>query len=249
MNKVMPTEVERIARSLISAEETNLGIEVTTPVIYPNGNCVTVVVEQTRSGLAVHDASSGAMFLASEGIHFTRQIARRLAPLVADYGCKLDDGRVARNTDSTDLAVAIALVANASRLVADHVLEVRRQTEVEFRHAVTERLREFVGERLRENETFHGASGRVYRVANVILDAEQACPIAFIVSLASRGTVPACFSEMFDLKNAFPTVANESVYAEHGDLRPEDKAFLGQVSKVIAFGQASTEFAKFKAAV
>ncbi len=248
MNTLTPEQVELASRALVSAIKSNLGIEVTTPVIYPNGDCVTVVVEQADGGATVHDASFGSMYLATEGIHFGRSVAARLAPLVVRYGCELKQGRVTKKVTDGDIAIAVALVANASRLIADQAMEIRRQSDNEFRHAVTAILKEIVGERLRENEQIRGSSGRLYRVGNVILDAGQTKPIAFVSSVSSRGTVPNCFSEMYDLSKAFSGVANESVYADHGDLRQEDKAFLSQVSRVIAFSQTATEFARFKKA-
>ena len=129
------------------------------------------------------------------------------------------------------------LVANASRSVGDPAIEIRRQSESQFRYAVTERVRETVGKRLRENESFKGASGISYRVGNVILDELETAPIAFVVPVPSRGSVAGMFRELFDLKSVLPRVKNDAVYNENSDFRfNEDGWILRQVGDVTPFG-------------
>lgn len=242
--QLTPDQIERIARSLISASESSLGIEVVTPIVYPNGDCVAVYVEPEGAGWLVHDAGFGAMFLERDGIRLSRSLVNRLQPAVHRYDAEFSAGRVSRKCGTDDLPFSIALVANAVRAIADQAVEARRQAEGDFRIVVAEKLRDFVGKRLRENQEFHGKSGRAYRVSNVVLDEAQTVPIAFVVPLPGRSAVPGAFSEMYDLHAAFPSVANDSVYRDDGDIRPEDTNLLSVVGKVFAYSQAATEFAR-----
>src|SRR5665213_2497210 len=135
------------------------------PVIYANGDFVSVVVASEGDEFMVHDAGLGSMAVASDGVRIGRDIIPRFTATVTRYDCCYENGRVFTLCHFDKIGTALTLVANASRAIADYVVEVRRQTESQFRYAVAERLREMAGNRLRENESFRGASGRVYRVA------------------------------------------------------------------------------------
>src|SRR5690348_12284537 len=93
--KITAAEVEKLIRSLTAAEKTNLGIEVTLPVAYGDGELVTVVVEQAKDALIVHDASFSSMRLSNAGVHVTSQSVRyRLSEIAERYRCTFRDGRV-----------------------------------------------------------------------------------------------------------------------------------------------------------
>src|SRR5215469_7018137 len=131
MRVVTPEEIEATARAIVSARHTNLGIEVTTPVVYPNGNLVTVAVMVEGGEYVVHDAGFGAMYLNSAGIRITRQLTRRFAELAARYGCEFIGGRMTRRCSPEQVAMATVMVANASRTIGDQALEIRRQVETD----------------------------------------------------------------------------------------------------------------------
>lgn len=233
-----PAEIEAAAQALVSARETNLGIEVSLPVVYPNGEAVTVVVTVEGGEYLVHDAGFGTMYLTSAGVDLTRNLAKRLAGLAARYGCDFINGRMSTRCTADQLAVAIAMVANASRTVGDHIAEVRRHTESDFAMAVTSRLQDAVGKRLRAQETVTGASGRRYKVGNIILDAHEHHPIAFVESFASRATVANHFMEFSDLRDAYEHTLNLSVYDENERFPDTDLRLLRQVSDVVGFNES-----------
>jgi hypothetical protein len=234
-------DIQVASQALTEARETSLGIEVTTPVIYPNGDCVTVVVATDGENCVVHDAGFGSMHLTSEGFRLNKEMRVRFSALAARYRCEFVNGRMTQATSVDDIPVAIMLVANASRSLGDYAAEARRQTESEFRHALTEQIREIAGSRLRENEMFRGASGRNYRVQNTILDNKKSKPSIFVVALSSRGSVANQFRELYDLKAAHANVANDSVYKDDGDFNPdEDGWLLKQVGELTAFRDLKT---------
>jgi hypothetical protein len=116
-------------------------------------------------------------------------------------------------------------------------LEIKRQSENEFRTAVVERIRAIAGSRFRENETVRGESGRSYRVPGMVLDVSQSFPVAFVVPLPNRASVPAHFTEFFDIRKAHEQVRRGSVYDESSDIRPEDQRLMMEVSEMIPFLQ------------
>lgn len=230
---VTPEEIEAAARALITARQTNLGIELTMPVVYPNGHLVTVAVTVESGSYVVHDAGGGAMYLTSAGVQMTRQLSQRLAHLAAQYGCEFVGARMQRRCEPNQIAIAAAMVANASRTIGDRALEVRHQVESDFRVAVGEKLRSIGGKRVRDNEQVKGKHGRIYRVPHVVLDPSESRPIAFVVALPNRSVVLSHFGELWDIKGAHPDVANDVVYNEHSDIRAEDQDLLREVSTVI----------------
>jgi hypothetical protein len=239
MRVVTPDEIEATARAIVSAKPTSLGIEVTTPVVYPNGDLVTVAITIDGGEYVVHDAGFGAMYLNSAGIRLTRQLTHRFAELGARYGCEFISGRMTRRCAPEHVAMAAVMVANASRTIGDQALEIRRQAEGDFRTAVVERVREIAGKRVRENETVKGESGRSYHIPSLILDRSQSFPLAFVVPLPNRTAVPTRFAEFFDIRKAHERVRRESIYDEGSDFRPEDLRFMqmDSMSEVIPFQQ------------
>ena len=227
-------EIEHAVRATVEAYTTALGVEVTTPVLYANGDYVVVIVAAEIGGFLVHDAGLGAMQLVAEGVRSGRDQTTRIKGIAERYGCHAEGGRIVRVAQAEDVGAAVALVANASKTIGDLAVEVRRQNESQFRYVVTESIRQIVGSRLREDESFKGASGITYRVPNVILDRTMQRAFAFAVPLASRSAVPSQFRELFDLKAAFPGIYNESIYNDASDFRPqEDGWVLEQVGGVM----------------
>jgi hypothetical protein len=222
------SDIEKAVRSLITAQRTNLGIEVTVPVAYGDGELTSVVVETTPDGLLVHDAGFSAMRLTSAGMALSRHVMLRLNEFCHRYHCAFSEGRVYSLATVNNIAQVICLVANSSRSVADYVYEIRRQSEYDFRAAVFERLREAVGERVRETEEFAGKSGRRYRLP-IVLDPTKSQPQFFLTTLAHRHNVPQSFAMFYDLKASYPGVKQDAIYDETADIREEDRALITSV--------------------
>lgn len=234
--------IEHSVRQLITAEQTSLGVEVLSLVAYPGGDLVNVVVEQSDSGVLVHDASFAAMRLSEQGISLSKHVRQRLAEYSSRFECQFKSDRVFVNTDPESIAYAVAMVSNASRSVADYALEIRKHAEADFRATLVDALRDIIGSRLRENEEFRGGSGRNYRVSAVILDEMEASPTAFIAPVANHSAVEHAFAMLSDLHQKFASVDNESVYDETSDIREEDRRFLNTIGGVIALMQAQSHF-------
>jgi hypothetical protein len=235
-------DVEKAVRALITAEKTNLGIEVTLPVAYGDGELASVVVEREGDGFVAHDAGFSAMRLSSAGVSLSRHVVHRLNEYAQRYRCVFAEGRVSAQAEMDDMAQVVCLVANASRSVADYAYEIRRQADFDFKSTVFEKLREIVGDRIREADEFRGKSGRLYRLP-IVLDRARARPQNFLATLSHRQMVAASFAMLFDLGGAYPSIERDAVYDDTADLRDEDRNFLSTAgAHVIGFMEAELRF-------
>lgn len=212
-----------------------MGIEISMPVVLPDGDFVNITVAKDADGYLVHDSSSAVMSLASMGVKTSSDTRKRFIPLASRFGCEMLDGRVFRRVSREQVGVASVMVANAARSIADIALETRRRVEQDFRRTVAEKVKAIVGDRARFNEEVAGASGRKYHIQNVILDASLKSPIAYIESLASRSSVSSHFVEFFDIRKANDSMRLASVYDENSDFRETDTFLLGNVSEVVPY--------------
>jgi hypothetical protein len=236
-------EIEAAASALVTAEETNLGVEVTMPVVYPDGRAVTVVVTVESGQYVIHDAGFGSMYLTSAGVQFSKQIRKRLASMAANYGCEFANGRMTRRASSDEVALAIAMVANASRCVGDEVLEARRRTESDFIAAVADSLRDTIGStRVRTNEQFVGESGAQYRVHNVVLDKTESAAIALVEPLASRASVSQRFMEFHDLAPVHQSAKMFAVIDDNETVSVAHRTLLNQVCSLVAYSESKEAF-------
>jgi Domain of unknown function DUF1828. len=221
-------ELRKELCKLISASDTNLGVEITVPLLYPDGEHVTVVVSEAEGGLLVSDHGFGALNLAKEGLSLSKKSRERLAVLTAKYHCSFVDDRVQRYCSREELPIAIMVVANASRTIGDQAIDVRHRKENEFKALVTELLIESVGDpkRVRLEEEFKGFSGRKYKIDNVILDRELKAPRVFVESIHTRNIVLLRAAQVQDLKRAHGGIQMAVALDDEQTWKQEDRKIL-----------------------
>jgi hypothetical protein len=240
--EVTPAAIEDAVRALVAAQRTNLGIEVTLPVAFGDGEPVSVVVETGKEAILVHDAGASAMRLTGAGIALSKHVVFRLGEFCHRYRCKFVEGRVLSAARPDDLALVVCLVANASRAVADYAYEIRRQAEADFRVVLLDRLKEIVGRRVRDADEVRGASGARYRVP-IILDPSEARRQNFVAAVANRGGVARSVSMYYDIRGLYPDVERDSVFDSESDIRQEDRSLLRSVgSEVFALAEVAGRF-------
>lgn len=242
MTRMRASTVQEAVRALIQAEETSLGIEVLSLVAYPGGDLVSVVIEPHDGAVLVHDAGEAAMWLSQQGVALSKHVRARLQTYASRFRCKFEGDRVSYSGNIESVALAVAMVSNASRSVADYALEIRRHAETDFRELLSDTLRDIAGRRLRENEEIVGDSGRKYRVPAVILDTAEKTPEFFIAPVAAHSSVPHVFSMLYDIQKSHEAVSNKAVYDETSDLRKEDRSLLRGVGEIISFIEAPFKF-------
>ncbi|WP_299443928.1 hypothetical protein [uncultured Rhodospira sp.] len=247
MKELDPKTLEAAARALISTHETDGGVEVSLPVVYPSGQAVSVVVTMDRGGYVVHDASIGSMYLTSMGVKMTKRLREKLDRYARAYGCEFLSGRVSTTCTVDQVAVAMVLVANASRAIGDEGRVADELTAASFDKKVGDALREIVGQRLREREQIVGNSGKTYRIGHVVLDSSLSEPQIFVESIANESVVPQRVAEFFDLRDEYPSIAREAVYDDSRDWGAHHIVLIGKVSNPVPFATASNRFRALQA--
>jgi hypothetical protein len=227
--------IEEVLRSLTHAQVTNLGVEVTTHVLLPGGNAVTVVVAEHGGHLLVHDASAGSMHLSSCGIAISRSLLSKLEETVAAYGCFYSAGRISLVVPAEQLPAAIVLVANASRAVGDHAPLAHSLRTSRFYERVAETLTGVLGDRVRSHQEVVADSGRTYRIGHVVLDANRDKPIAFVEAVADKESVPRRVAEFLDLGDEYADVKMEAVYDDSHDWPSGHLILLKKVANPVPF--------------
>ena len=156
-----------------------------------------------------------------------------------------------RVCNAQQLAIAIALVANASRAVNDQVLEVKKQRLKDFRREVGTVLERKVDrKRVQERAEVLGDSGTTYKVNFLLLDSTERQPLAYVEPIADQDSVNAKFREFFDLKSNedIRSVRRVAVYDDRIDWRQGDLLMLRQVSsEVLPFGDFPHRLTKIAA--
>lgn len=190
-----------LMQDLVDVREGSLGLEVELPVVYPTGETVVVTVAFEGEAYNVHDSGNGAAALSAYGLSITDNLAKRLVEIAAHYGCEFLDGRMTRRAQHTELPVAVAIVANASRSIADQLLAPRGAPIVDFKTEALQVLRESVGaRRIRENERLLGASGFPYTASAVILSEDESQSLGLVEPIRDHEAATKKFREFWDIK-------------------------------------------------
>lgn len=240
--------IEAACRALTRVTTSNLGLEVQLPVIYPNGDCATVVVVPHGDEVIVHDAGFAAMMLANHGMRLTGKMKARILQLSKHYGCEFANDRMSRVVPIDQIALAVAVVANASRTIADQLLHMPTQPIVSFKQTVIDRVREYVGSsRVRENEPVIGKSGTEYFIGAAVLDNQMSKPIAYVEAVRDIDGVNKRFREFSDI-SLVPDLQDMTrivLYDDHANLRQGDLLVLQEVSNVVRLSDAKARFLPF----
>lgn len=237
MDNINPDFIRRALTDLIAVNQTSSGFEVQLPVFFPNGDTASVVVAVEGEELIVHDNGGAIAFLGDFGLDATKKKAiLKFSNLADRYGCEFHYGRVQRRCGSDDLAVCAAIVSNASRAVADHVISSSDQPILDFRAEVLSNIREIVGgSRFRENEEVIGESGYAYKVSAIVLDERRKRPISFVEPVKDHDTATKKFREFWDISRSEATsqITRISLYDDSKVWNSADLLLLQGVSNVV----------------
>lgn len=238
---VTERDLEAACRALVRVQASSLGLEVQLPVIYPNGDFATVVVAPSAEQFVVHDAGFAAMTLSNHGVRLTGKMKARIANLSRHYGCEFANERMSRVVPYGQLAFAVAVVANASRTIADQILQIYPQPILSFRQTVIDRIKEYVGStRVRENESVVGDSGTEYHIGAAVLDSKLTRPVALVEAVRDMDGVNKRLREFYDI-SLVPSLKDMErivLYDDKAALRQGDLLVLQNVSNVVRFSDA-----------
>ena len=238
LRSITMEELESASRALITARQTNLGYEISMPVVYPTGQSVAVVVTVAGGDYVVHDAGFGSMYLTSSGVSVTGNLKEKLAGIAQMYGCEFISGRMSMTCTEKELAIAIALVANASKAVGDQLLDARKERVTDFKREVNAVINHVLGEsRVKTGEPVVGDSGTPYKVNFIVLDRSKARPVAYVEPVGDQNSVNARFREFSDIKanSNLSAIDRIAVYDDRHGWRNGDIALLNTVGNAVPF--------------
>jgi hypothetical protein len=208
------------------------GTLVTTPCLYPGGDCVTVIVNPGLHGYRVADEGAGWQALLAAGLEVSPSTHGRRARDVADLmGVAFRNGSfVADEIAASQLGAAIVVVANASqRWVTDVLSERQRQVERDLRRIVGDRLVQlFPAGSIKTQAHLTGASSKTYAFANLVSLPNR---VLIVEPVANHpGAIAASFLKLTDVHNAHPLFPRELVVEHQNQWRSEDLAVLSDAS-------------------
>lgn len=236
VSRMTASELETAVRSLVSVTSSNLGLEVELPLAYPNGDTVVVTVASENEEFVVHDSGNGSSVIAAHGINLTQKLTVKLAEIAEHYGCEFVSGRMVRRVKFEDIAVAVAIVANASRSIGDQILTARHGPIIDFRTEALEILRSSVGsKRVRENEQLIGESGSKYSASAIILDSLGSRPISIVEPIKDHDAATKKFREFWDISENedLEHLGRISLYDDRKNWASSDLVILQKVSNIV----------------
>ena len=96
----MITIAERLLKDtcgMMSTFESNLGIEVSLPTIYPNGDHVVVILREIdEDNVLLHDGGFSLQVISSMGLNLQKNAIKHIIEYASMMGCSFDGGRVVR---------------------------------------------------------------------------------------------------------------------------------------------------------
>jgi hypothetical protein len=157
---------EEVARNLATVELTPNGAYITTPLNYPGGGCVTVMLAPFESFFLVSDAGFG--MIEAEMMGAASQFARVAPGIAADAGVEFDQQSFfVSKCRHDDLVGIVGAVANCSKAAVDlAALRLSEKKYAEKEGALVNRLVRLFGEEsVSVRPKLSGASSHDWTVA------------------------------------------------------------------------------------
>ena len=237
----MITVAERLLKDtcgMMNTFESNLGIEVSLPALYPNGEHVVVVLrELDQENVLLHDGGFSLQAISSMGLSLQKNAIKHIIEYAARMGCSFENGRVTRKCPATKVAAAAMTVSNVCLYVASQ-FQVMQEPKKDFDSIVREALSKKLSEDMvTPNYSIIGASGGKYSVTAAILLPNNEKPKAIIEAISTPKSVSGRFRHLYDIKAniEYSSVERIAVYDDAETFHQHDYLLLQDVSNVVAF--------------
>lgn len=226
------------------------GVAVVTDCLYPSNGVVQVIVRGAGDKYIVSDEGGALREASAAGADLDRS-ASRFSRAVKMQGLQLDHGVIRSPFVSLEtVPVAIVLVANASKELADHVFETWRLPKARnFKQLVKLLLRsEFSGDKIKE-DVLLGNSNKPHAFDNVILLPGGRTLVVDPV-MKDPNSINSRVVANLDVQAAnHPGIIQRLVYDDEDHWRADDLSIL-QVSKVpvIAYSKSAVALRQLREA-
>lgn len=220
-------------------DEKRDGVLVTTQCLYPSNGFVQVAVRGGVNAFHVSDEGGAIQEISGSGIHVSNPdtIVRHWLP----EGCIVRGGiiRTENPVSLQELSVMIAIVANASKEVADALfdrLPVKRDRD--FKRVVSDFLQKRFDDHVKHNELIVGASNTPHKFENVIALPNGKRLIVDPV-LHEASSINARLVANLDVKNAKrKDIVQRIVFDDDEDWKPADLSLLSVGATAIPFSES-----------
>jgi len=237
----MITLAERLLKDtcgMMSTFESNLGIEVSLPALYPNGDHVVVILREIdQDNVLLHDGGFSLQAISSMGLNLQKNAIKHIKEYSSMMGCSFEDGRVMRKCEPFRVAAAAMTVSNVCLYVASQ-FQVMQETKKDFDLIVKDALCKNLSDGLvAPNYSIFGASGGKYSVTAAIIAPNKDVPRAIVEAIATPKSVNGRFRHLYDImaNTEHLDVERIAVYDDNEDFHQHDYLLLQDVSNVVAF--------------
>lgn len=236
MNKIQA--IQNALSGLFVLTERKDGVVVTTQCVYPSNSFAKVFVQGGIDTFVASDEGSALREIESVGGDVPKP-DKMLAPIVKRYGLQIAEGVIsAPPCDSASLALAIALVANASKSVAEWLFEHTKIRPVEnFKFEIASILRRDFHNSVR-SDTLVGHSNKPHKFDNIIfLSGSRRLVIDPVIN--DRSSINARVVANMDLRAAeYSGLEQRIVFDDRQDWKIEDINLLQVGAPVIQYTRA-----------
>lgn len=237
---------DRVASDLVRVRLTQNGLRLTTPVLFPSGAHVSLVVHGGPSRYVVSDdgaASYEAELMGASGIfqRAARDVAQKTGVRFNDHELFEIDAPVDR------LPGFIAIVADAARMAVEQsAVRLAEHIEKESRLSISERLISIFGKSaVTEGAEIAGASQHTWRFDAAIKCGDR--KVLFALTSPSPNSVASSFLKLDDVRRLDPPPRNVAVLTKRDAFKPDQITILNRAAKLISADDPDADFRKLVA--
>lgn len=239
--------IQRGLADLFGVEAGDDFIRVTTQCMYPGGGLVQLAVRCGEDTFVVSDDGGAIRQIYAAGASLINP-DKMINPMLKQMGLKIGKGIIrAPACSSGDVAYSIAIVANASKAVADWLFShVKIRPHYNFKEVVSNFLAASFQDNVRP-ETIVGNSNKLHKFDHIIRGPNGKQIIVDTV-LRDSNSINARFAANMDVKNAgLEDVEQRIVYDDNDDWPVADLNLLRTSAALVRFSKAPEVFQRLVA--
>lgn len=222
-------------------------VRVVTQCLYPSNELVQVVVRGGTDTFVVSDEGNAFRELSAVGVEINKS-DYSLRKLVDERGLLLTDGVIASpRVNAEELGIAIAMVANASKEMAEWLFSHSRiKRDRNFKSVLQQFLKARFNDHVK-HEAIVGASNKEHKFENLIVFPNGKRLIVDPV-MHDANSINARLVANLDVRSAkYEDLEQRLVYDDREDWKPDELNLLQVGATVIPFSRASQAFERFSA--
>lgn len=231
-----------------SAADCGDGVRVSTHCLYPSNGMVGVVVRGGDNAFVVSDEGGALQEIGASGRSLA-SASHAMGRLVRPQGLRVENGSIlSPPVTLSELAVAIILVANASKEVADWGLaNTKFKPARNFKQALAELLKRHFHDELKHDQLIAGRSNKAHKFRHVV-HLSRGRRLLIDPAVNDSTSINARVVANMDVRMAEnPDLLQLIVYDDQEKWESATLALLGFGAPTVAFGKAEGEIKRFAA--